>query len=225
MRMVYPPFGVDIDVSENHPAVLVMENPFMFQKLLGDLWKQLEGEEGDWILSQKDKILQISKTAVGIYNPFLLDCNEKRVLNKIYAELTETAVNVYSMETAELNGKIMDYLDALIQNVPYHLDSQIELDVSGLLKLYGIKVEMEQESLIERIIDYMKALHSVCRVDLFVFANLKHYLTDTEVMQLYELAAYEKMGLLLIEGSQKKKEISEKIWIYDQDLCMINLEN
>ncbi|MBR6150554.1 MAG: type II-A CRISPR-associated protein Csn2 [Lachnospiraceae bacterium] len=225
MKLVYPHYAVELELTESFPAVLVVENPEMFQRLLGDFWNQLEGGEGDWILSHQGKNVLISKAAVGIYNPFMLDCNDKRILNKVYAELTDIAINNYPVEMAELNEKIVNIIDGFLQNVPYHLESQVDLDIGGLLKLYGIKFEMNQESLLERIMDYIRAMREVCHVEVFVFVNLKQYLSTGEIGHLYEFSAYEKISLLLIEGSYKKSNFLEKIWIYDQDLCMIKIEN
>ena len=177
MKLVYPHYAVELELTESFPAVLVVENPEMFQRLLGDFWNQLEGGEGDWILSHQGKNVLISKAAVGIYNPFMLDCNDKRILNKVYAELTDIAINNYPVEMAELNEKIVNIIDGFLQNVPYHLESQVDLDIGGLLKLYGIKFEMNQESLLERIMDYIRAMREVCHVEVFVFVNLKQYLS------------------------------------------------
>ncbi|MBR4731837.1 MAG: type II-A CRISPR-associated protein Csn2 [Lachnospiraceae bacterium] len=225
MRMIYSPYYVDIQFVENQPVILVIEHPMMFQRLLSDLWKQLEGGEGDWILSQQEKNLSISKSVVGIYNPFVVDCNEKRILNKVYAELAETAMINYPVETAELNGRILEYLDNLMQDMPYHLESRMDMDISALLKCYGVEIERDQASLIEKIADYLRAMHLVCRIDLFVFVNLRQYLLDDELKHLYEFAAYEKIHILLIEGCYPKTIFNESIWIYDRDLCMIHIDN
>lgn len=224
MRIIHQEHNIGIDFEEGYVEVLCVENPKVLAMLVDDLLRQIEGGTGGWILSEKEKVLLLSKHMAGIINPFALDCNERKILNKIYSEFVEIASNEYPVETAELNGKIVDYLDMLFQRSAYHLDMQTDLDIAGILKLYDVKMEIESKELIERIIDYLRALHYICKIDMFAFVHLKEYLTEEELGALYEFANYEKLSLLFIESRYGGCLKYEKWWIYDKDLCMINVD-
>lgn len=223
MKIVYPSYGIEIALSEDCVSVLTVENAIAFRRMTGDLWAQMEGAEGEWILSDQEKILSLSKAVEGIFNLFSMDCNEKKVLTKIYSELSTVAVQEYPIETAELNGHIVEYLDQLFQKTPYHLGMRAEMDVSALLKAFETKIESCAENLLEKLIDYVRAMHWICHINIFIFVNLKQCMTAEELLQFYEYANYEKIMLLLLEGNYREANSLEKNWILDKDLCMIEV--
>lgn len=225
MKLAYPNNDIVIEFEEGRISTLCIENPKAYREMVGDLWHQLNGNVGNWVLSEKEKILQISKFAVGIFNPLALDCNERKVLNKVYAELNEIVLGEFQNEIAEINGKIVELLDSLMGHVPYHMEVKPELDVGGLLKLFDVRLEDASGGLFEHVLDYLRVMHNICKIDLFLFFNIKQYFTDDELNGLYEFAIYEKIQLLLLEGTSQRKIVNscEKCWIFDRDSCMIEV--
>ena len=69
----------------------------------------------------------------------------------------------------------------------------------------------------------MRASAQILRKRLFVFVNLKSFLSQGELSKLYEFAFYEKLNLLLIEGISRDKLDGERIVIIDDQLCHIIL--
>ena len=224
MKLVYSDYGISMDFIEGKVNILCIEQPKAFAQMVGDFWNQINGEAGGWILSDNEKILQISKYVIGIYNPFSLDCNEKKVLTKIYSELDENTKLFFPTETAELNSRIVTLLDALVESVPYHLEMKTGLDMTAMFKLFDIRIESTQLCLVEHIIDYLRVMHDILHIDVFVFVNIKQYLLDDELDALYEFSIYEKIFLFLIEGRFiKSDKYCEKCWILDKDSCMIEI--
>lgn len=226
MKLVYPNNNITIEFEEGYVNTLCIENPKTYAEMVGGLWNQLNGDEGGWLLSEKDKILQVSKYMVGIFNPLDLDCNERRVLGKVYTELNEIVLDKFHAEIAELNGRIVEFLDSLTECVPYHMEVKPELDVGGLLKLFDVRIENSSANLLEHVLDYLRVMHEICRIELFVFVNAKQYFSDAELNALYEFVIYEKIHLLMLEGVYLRKIINpyEKCWIFDKDSCMINID-
>ena len=56
MRAIYTKYGIDFLLEENQIITLVVESPRVMNDMLRDLFKQTNGEEGGWILSEQDKI-------------------------------------------------------------------------------------------------------------------------------------------------------------------------
>ncbi len=223
MRMVYPKYGITVDSLENMITVFSVENPIAFREMAGDFWRQLQGQEGGWILSEGGEQVSIAKKVMGVINPFLLECNDKKVLNKLYADLSETARESFFEETAQLNGNIVSYIENLTQNVQYQLDMGLELDVTALLKAYNVRIQTEHETLTESIIEYLRVLQQICNIHFFLFVNLKQYVTEQEIQEIYEYSFYNKIELFLLEGNYKTPLPNEKNWIFDRDLCMIEV--
>ena len=76
----------------------------------------------------------------------------------------------------------------------------------------------------ERLAEYLKLLHQLCKIQVIIFVNLKTYFSQDELEELYKFAFYEKLFLVLIENREKPKLKEEKVCIIDADGCIINLE-
>lgn len=51
--------------------------------------------------------------------------------------------------------------------------------------------------------------------------NIKAYLNKQELMELYKVAFYNKINLLLIEMAEGEMIGEEKVYIIDSDRCLI----
>lgn len=223
MKLVYANYGMEIPLLENQNTVVVVENQKAYAEILEALWNQTNGGSNitGFILSQDEKIKDISKEVEYIFNPFAVECNNKRVLSKLYSELQELVNMNLLQELTEVNQELVNFLDEVIHQVPYPLEFELDLNFQSLLKLYQVKVDIGAGDLLERIIEYLKVMHRICNVRIYAFVGLKQYLQEQEFRQLYEFAAYEKLFLIMLEGRESFRLNSEKYWILDKDLCII----
>ena len=76
MKAIYVKYGIELSLEENRIITLVVENPKVMSDMLRDIFRQINGEEGGWILSENDKIFPLEKTGVLLDNPLTADCNE-----------------------------------------------------------------------------------------------------------------------------------------------------
>ncbi len=216
MRLVYSLYNLDIQIEENMVNVLIVENPEIFSALIQDMIS-----EENWVLSEPDKILTFDKTASFIINPFLLDCNERKVIQKLYQEIDNSANDYFVQEMAELQGQIVSIISQVIETVPYDITFDFEQSFQGLLKLYNVHIDNECDSLLEKIGNYIKTLHRICHISVFIFVNLKTYLSENELKELYISCFYEKIHLILFENQQKECLEYEKMYILDKEYCII----
>ena len=80
MKLLYTRYGVELELMENQMQTLVLENPLIFSSFLQNLMGQVDGKEGELILSEGDKIYPLAKTVVFLPNPLMVDCNEKKII-------------------------------------------------------------------------------------------------------------------------------------------------
>jgi CRISPR type II-A-associated protein Csn2 len=224
MKFVYPEYGIEIPFVENQIPCLVLEHPTAFSRITTDLWKQTQGEEGEVLISEGDKIYSLSKELVFIPNPFSVSSNDRKIVSKLHHELTTVATEEMWEPTQQLNASIVQYLDHLLHRLPYPLHFELEMDVTALLKMYGVSVEGSADTLLEQLIQYLQVMHQICHVKVFVLLNIKQYFTEEEIQSLYEFVFYEKIHILLVENGFRSKFMHEKYLILDQDLCIINMQ-
>lgn len=223
MKIVNTLYGLEFDLIENQILVLSIENHVAYSNILGTLWKQYKGEDGDFILSDGSKELKLAQKIECIYNIISINTNDKKIITKLYQELTFQNDNLLQEESILFKQELISYFDKVISTVPYNLKYNFDTDLSSLMKSISVEIDDDADSLLEKMIQYIKLMNQICGVEIFVIPNLKAYFSTEEIIQLYEFAIYNKIYLIVIESIQSPHIEREKGWIIDEDLCIIEL--
>lgn len=219
MKLIYEKYGIFIEIIENQVVTLVIENQKVFSEFVQNLNQQINGDEGELILSDEDKELSFSKQAVLVTNPFTINCNEKRIVNKLYKELQDATNETLVEHYAKINSVLVNFVDEIISMVPYNLTYDLELDLLGVLKLFNVRIDNENVNLLEMMIDYIRALKTICGIQIVAVLNIKCFFTADQLKELYKFCFYEKVFLINIQGNQFFHMEEEKCYIIDKDLC------
>ena len=225
MKIAHSMLEKPIEFEENVVNVLVVENPKMFSVVVADFYKQIENnEEGGFVLSEDSKVLSMQKYLDIILEPFTVDLNQKKIINKLYTKLKEKSVEseMYK-ETTELQSNIFAYIEKISETVEYPLvyDSS-GIDFQDVFKMVDLKLEANHESLLEKLLDYMTVVHEFLGISHFVAVNLKSFLSFEDLEELYKGIQYKKLSLFLLENkTQENNSTVEKLYILDSDLCSI----
>lgn len=222
IRIVYNQYGIQCEAKEYESINIRIENAEALYTMTNDLWQQVNGKEGSVIVSCDFKELKLSKSAEMIVNPFSIDNNEKRIVSKLYRELSEMAVNELFEEVGHVNSEIIQFLDLLLDRSQYNLISDLDVDIQGLLKLYNVKIADDGEDIVSKFISYIRALNEICGVIMVITLNLKQFFSEQQLLQLYEFCRYQKVTIVNIGGGSGRVDIPyEKNYILDKDLCFI----
>lgn len=223
MRLVNKKYGLEFLLSEDVVLNVVCENRTAFESMIADMIGEISGGDGAWILSDSEEELSLSKNADIIINPFAVSCNDRKILNAVYKELHVITEQAYPELYAEANSKMLQLLDSIVIDVPYALEYEPNGEVEGVFKLYELKFDEEFTSITERIVNYIKTVSQVLRKKVFILVNIKAYLDDLEIQQLYKEAMYSKVFLILLESKENMKLSDEKKVLIDPDLCIIEM--
>lgn len=214
-------YNLELRLIENEITVLSLEAPSAYQKIMHDLWQQYNGNEGSFILSENGKELKIQKNVECIYNPFTVNLNDKKILTKLYQELSLQGDALLQEDGIELRGSIIRYFDKLLNTVPYDITYNFEFELSSIIKALDVQTDSTTNTLTEKLCSYMNLLQQLCGISIFAISNLKCLLQNTDLQLLYEYAKYNKINLIIIEPIHTPHIIDEKCWIIDNDLCII----
>ena len=189
---------------------------------ISELAEQCKGQEGRYVLSDKEKEVDLAKNVEIIFDIFSLEINEKRILNKLYSEMNELAKSEeFFVKTQEVIQGIQKYLLDLEYATDYILTFEQEIELPALFKAAGLRHEEIEENYFERIIRYVKIVVSILHIRVLVFVNLRSYLTDEQIQELMEEALRQQIYVVLVENSQKNCIEGEKRYIIDKDMCEI----
>lgn len=222
MRLVERELGLEIELKENVVPVIVVENVAVRLPMVEELFSQVMGKDGNWLLSENEKNYELSKKAEIILEPFSLELNNRKVKTKLFQDIKTIAQDFCFEQGLEVHSHICSYLESLLERIPYPVKYEEEWNILELLKAYGIELVEECDSICEKLFNYIKLINDVCGTDIFITVNIKQYLTEVQIYELYKLAMYSKIQLVLIEFNMfNKKYDCEEIYILDKDNCII----
>lgn len=222
MKLLERELGLEIELKENVTSVIVLENIALRLSLIEALSLQLTGKEGNWLLVENENRYELSKYVELILEPFSLQLNNKKLKNKLYQDAKMIADDALCLQGLEVHSHICNYLECLLEKMPYPVKYKEEWNVSELLKVYGVELEETFEHIDEKVFDYIRLMNQVCGTKIFITLNLKQYLTETQLLELYKLAGYSKIQLVLIEFQMHDKKLEgEEVYVLDKDNCII----
>ena len=223
MMLAHPMFSKIIDFKNEMINILIIENQKFITQLIEDIINQINGENGDFVLSEDFIPLDMQKHLEIIIDFFNLDINNKKVLTAIYNKIKKIAYDDENyIKTENFKTEAFNYIETLINQTEYPLILDVQFDISGLLKLFDVKIEINSNTFLEKIIDYMSVLYEFLNRKCIVFVNLMSYLDISEIELLYKEIQYKKYNVLFIENSFRTKIGEyENIYIIDEDMCEI----
>ena len=221
MRLLCDKLGIDIELSENKPQIVTIEDVALYSGFVRELWEEYKGNDGDILISDKGTDLKFGKNIEVVINPFDIDCNNKKILTRIYQETVDIIQSEKIIETLDINSKIVALLDETVNKLPYDLDYNLELNLQSLLKMYDLTVRMDAENYPELLSQYIKLMANACGIRCFVFVGLKKYLATVDLENLYKDIVYDKIYLVDIESDISQRISTENVAILDKDRCLI----
>ena len=222
MKLVHPDLSGELLKDKIVFTEWIIESPELFAGYLQELYGQCAKCEGKFVLSQGIKELDISKYVEIITDPFAVELNGRKIINKLYAELNELSKDeMMYTKTLQLTQHIQEYLLDLECNTNHILHFNNEMDVTGLLKIMDVKIEDSAEKFFERLVCYIKNAIEVLSVKVFVFINLRSYLTDNQMQELIQEITYQEVHALFIENQERTCLKGGIRYIIDKDGCEI----
>lgn len=221
MNFVHPLLEKAISINEGELRTLVIENPVALRNTV----RGIMNAETEYVLSKDFSPVDISRYAEFVTDMFSVDFAEKKILTKLSAEAERISEN-YPDETFSLIKAMNDYAELISHNLDYPIKFSMTENAEKLIKLMNFTVDEENMSFPEVLLTYMELCRSFFGKQIFIFLNLKAFVSDDEFELFCKNIAYEQFRVLLIEAFDvdKSAEYEKKI-IIDKDLCIIGGDN
>ena len=222
MKLVYPEWERAVTFVENRIPVVVIENPRYFRRISWELYCQIKGGGGRFVLSDSDKEIELNKWAEIILSPFAVNTGDTRFGKKLYKQLEDIANEEELQETGQINSHIFEYLYGLMDYLGYDLTCDEEVDLQVLFKAAGVKPVFDNSDSLHEMVDYIDLLSSLLNMRLIVMLNYRMFLEVEELKLFYNTVSQKKLSVLLLENSMKNEKIEcEDVLTIDSDLCEI----
>lgn len=221
MKLVYPALESHIEINDNYVNGIVVENPDCYYEMIRELKFQESGEEGRWVLSSQDSPIPINKNIELIVDFIDFDVNKKVLLTKMLGAFEKVA---FDEEHLDESHRLLSEIERFIIKLSEGYDIELQCDkitVQQLLKSVGISIILESEKLTELLYSYMQLVREFIADKLFVFVNLRSFVSQRELQLFVDTVIRHGYKMLLFDSRDYPVLKGEKRIIVDEDLCEI----
>lgn len=200
---------------------IIIENQNLLYDILCDIVGQLDGNEGNSVLSEDNNVIPMNKNLEMLSQFVPFEINKKNLLSKLQGKILQLALeDVNYATTMELMSAIEKYCIELSMNMTGNVEFT-KITVENLIKNVGAEFDDNYSNLSEKLIDYFELVREYDKDKVFVLVNLRSVVKDEELDLLLETSLARKYQLLLIDSSEHKLLSNEKRHIIDENLCEI----
>lgn len=175
---------------------MCIENTLAYRNLIQDIlgdWEDFGLFEGEKEVKAKDVAL--------VDQVFLLDMNERTILNRVYKELEALMEDEFNyLRTRELEAYLQKEIEDLIHESDLPLEITEDLHLVNFLKAMNIQVREDGESFVEKIIDYINISIKLLGKKIFIFINLSQFLIEEELEIIRDHINQQQVLLVSIES-------------------------
>jgi len=222
LKLVHPDWEMQIVWDEAEIPVVVIENENHLFHTLDELHRQINVGEGAFMLSHKDKQFDLAKKAALILSPWGMDFAQRKITTKLLVLAHDEVVNETNYAyTQKITSAILKYVGDLSCKLPVDLLYDFDFDITELFKIVHLRINTDDLSLPEKMLQYMKVWVQLFGECCFIFNGFRKYIDKATLSEFYQNALADKLTLLMIESDCKNKTKEEKLYIIDSDLCQI----
>ncbi len=213
--MIMSIFGLNNKISfeEGNINVLEIYNKKLFYNLITILNESDNSmEDNQIVLMQNNERVSIGKNVFVLTDIFNIDFNSKKILNKLYSTLIENIKNRQDDELENITLKLRNYLIEEINELPFEFSIKSELELNDLLKAFELKIDtMCYTTIVEKIEFIIDIISTLKIATILVIPNLKIYLDENELLEIYKYSIYNNVQLLIIENNNSEKLLKYEI--------------
>lgn len=220
MKLKINGFNNEINFENNNVAILEVKDTKCFTHIIEAINNAVNGEETNEIFLLDDEFneINIGKETYMVIDLFNIDFNSKKILNKLYEKIAD---NIEKMEDIELKDMLVNLRNYIIQEInelPFEFIMKDEPEIVEIFKIYNLKIDMlNYKKTVEKIEFLIDILATLKIATVLIIPNLKMYLSEEELVELYKYSLYNEINLLLIEKNSGRKLPYERILSIDEN--------
>lgn len=219
MKLKINGFTNELEFYEDQVNVLLIKDTKCFTNIIQKINDKIEGIDSDeiFLLDDDNKELNMQKEMCMLTDLFNIDYNSKKVLGKLYDKISASIENSDNTTLQKLFVEIRKCVVEEINEFPFEFTMSDNIDLISMLKLYNLKIDnLSYETILEKI-EFLIDLNATLNLfNIIVIPNLKIYLSNEELIELYKYSLYNNVKLLLIERNINQKLDYEHILVIDE---------
>ncbi len=204
-----------------HMCELVVENQKFFREIIKDL--TITEEEKEVCVTINGQPLNFDKDVDVIFNPTKLDFNSKRAMATLLKLLVKTSISEdFYLTTNKLKTKIVKYFSSIVDAGAFEFEvSASDFAMDSIAKAISIHIVGDEDDFVELLTDYVSMMAELANIKLFVFVNLRSFISNNELERLKHNLDNHQIDTLLLENREKEPVRDVSRLTVDSDLCEI----
>lgn len=212
-------FSENIDV--NSSILLVIENKKLLYSFLKDLCSGSSYLKYFELYDDSNKKIKTTDVIDFIPSLLTLDLNNKKNINSLMRNVKILCNDNLESGVEYIKNKLEEIYNYVKMESTLDIVSDINFDEDDLMKYLGIKLVDNDEVLVERVLNYIKASIELRGVRVFVFYGLVDLLDSKELYNLLKNVLYLGVKIIDIESKMIDKNQFTSKYLIDNDLCLI----
>lgn len=188
----------NVEITNDFINVLEIENKKVFFRLINDLNQICNGNVIEEIKAfSDDKEINITNKVNVISDFFNIDFSRYMLLiNKL---INENLKDNSDKSLLLLYKKLIQKYNNIISTVDLPIAVNNDATIESLTKLFKLKVNYKS-SIIENLFSIIELERSLKSSKFIVLVNLKQYLDDNELNELYKYSIYNNVNIILVDS-------------------------
>lgn len=196
---------------ENGIYQIIIENPITYRNIVLNVDAKI-------ILSNDNKVLDLTKEAIIINDPLGIDINDSKILKSLYKLLEKTINEKYSNDIYEVEKALFNLAEELIISSNCNLDYEFQIDISKVLSSVGIKYKYSNDYF-TNLLEYIKISLKLFSKSIFIIFGLSNVLCEEEINILNNELV--KINSSVIDISFSSVSTKNTSLIVDEDWCIL----
>lgn len=215
-------FNNNIIFDEEHVNILEVYDKKLFSSLTFNLNELASGRKSfeNILLFEGEEVIEIQKNIIAILDPLNPSFNNRKISTDLYQKLSGIFIQEFGLQAVfqECKGQLLYIIQNLCQEMPLEFRYKDSIEIQDILKLYELKIDMSTStSIIDKVFLIMDILAFFNLYKVIIFINLKSFLDEDDLVEIYKYAKYKKLNILLIESNASKRLAYEKKIIIDEN--------
>lgn len=190
-----------IQLNDEKVLSIEIENKNYFYRLISNLYSIINSEivEEITVYDNEDKELNISNKIKLFINFFNFEFDSKKYTNDINKYIINEMDENDKINLLKSYNKLIETFIKILNKSDLPLQILEDITVDNIIKNLKLTIN-SKNSLLDNLMLLIELEKTLKTNNLLIFVNLKQYLTNQELIELYKYAIYNKIRILMIDS-------------------------
>lgn len=189
-----------LQLNDEKVLSIEVENKIYFYRLVNDLYSLLNSQIVEEITFYNDDNKEITNSKFKVFvNYFDFEFDSKKYSNDINKYIINEMNDIDKNNLLKSYNKLIDTFIKILNKSDLPLEILEDITIETIIKNLKLSIN-SKNNLLDNLLLLIELEKTLKTNNILIFVNLKQYLTNQELIELYKYAIYNKIHILLIDS-------------------------